>query len=46
MTKRKPSAPTERANGVLVDGRVDLAQTLFRGSIITGRPASQRLNGD
>jgi len=36
----------ERDDGILVDGRVDLAQTLFRGAIIAGRPASQRLNGD
>lgn len=36
----------ERDNGILVDGRVDLAQTLFRGAMIAGRPASQRLNGD
>ncbi len=36
----------ERDNGILVDGRVDLAQTMFRGAMIAGRPASQRLNGD
>ncbi len=36
----------ERSGGILVDGRVDLAQTLYRGAIIAGRPASQRLNGD
>lgn len=36
----------ERDNGILVNGRVDLAQTLFRGAMIAGRPASQRLNGD
>lgn len=36
----------ERDDGILVNGRVDLAQTLFRGAMIAGRPASQRLNGD
>lgn len=36
----------ERDSGILVDGRVDLAQTLYRGAIIGGRPASQRLSGD
>jgi dipeptidyl aminopeptidase/acylaminoacyl peptidase len=36
----------ERDDGILVDARVDLAQTLFRGAMIAGRPASQRLNGD
>lgn len=36
----------ERDSGILVDGRVDLAQTLFRGAMFAGRPASQRLNGD
>lgn len=36
----------ERDHGILVNERVDLAQTLFRGAMIAGRPASQRLNGD
>ena len=36
----------ERDSGILADGRVDLAQTLYRGAMIAGRPASQRLNGD
>lgn len=31
--------------GILVDEHVDLAQNLFRGAIINGRPATQRLTG-
>ncbi|WP_144036791.1 Atxe2 family lasso peptide isopeptidase [Sphingopyxis witflariensis] len=35
----------ERDSGILVDARVDLAQSLYRGAMIAGRPASQRLSG-
>lgn len=35
----------ERDVGILVDARVDLAQSLYRGAMIAGRPASQRLSG-
>jgi len=37
---------SERESGILVDGRTDLAQPLFRGALINGRPASQRFSGD
>lgn len=36
----------ERDSGILVDARVDLAQSLYRGAMIGGRPASQRLSGN
>ena len=36
----------ERDTGILIGPRVDLAQTLYRGAIIAGRPASQRLSGN
>lgn len=36
----------ERESGILVDGQTDLAQPLFRGALINGRPASQRFSGD
>lgn len=36
----------ERDHGILVDSRVDLAQSQYHGAIIAGRPASERLNGD
>lgn len=36
----------ERDSGILVDPRVDLAQSLYRGAMIAGRPASQRLSGN
>ena len=37
---------SEREAGVLVDGSTDLAQPLFRGALINGRPATQRFSGD
>lgn len=36
----------ERETGILIDGRTDIAQPLFRGALINGRPASQRFSGD
>lgn len=36
----------ERDSGILVEARVDLAQSLYRGAMIAGRPASQRLSGN
>lgn len=36
----------ERDSGILVDARVDLAPSLYRGAMIAGRPASQRLSGN
>lgn len=36
----------ERETGILVDGKTDLAQPLFRGALIAGRPASQRYAGE
>lgn len=36
----------EREAGILVDGNTDLAQPLFRGALINGRPASQRFSND
>ncbi|MDZ3831947.1 MAG: Atxe2 family lasso peptide isopeptidase [Sphingopyxis sp.] len=36
----------ERESGVLVDGKTDLAQPLFRGALINGRPATQRFSGE
>jgi dipeptidyl aminopeptidase/acylaminoacyl peptidase len=36
----------EREAGILVDGKTDLAQPLFRGALINGRAASQRFSGD
>jgi len=36
----------ERDTGILIDARVDLAQSLYRGAMIAGRPASQRLSGN
>lgn len=36
----------ERDSGILVEARVDLAPSLYRGAIIAGRPASQRLSGN
>jgi dienelactone hydrolase len=35
----------EYENGILVDQHVELGQNLFRGAIINGRPASERLTG-
>ena len=35
----------ERDTGILIDARVDLAQSLYHGAMIAGRPASQRLSG-
>lgn len=35
----------ERETGILVDGKTDLAQPLFRGALINGRPATQRFSG-
>jgi dipeptidyl aminopeptidase/acylaminoacyl peptidase len=35
----------ERDEGVLVDASIDIAQPLFRGGSVNGRPASQRLIG-
>ena len=35
----------EYESGILVDGRVELAQNLFRGGIINGRRATQRFAG-
>jgi len=35
----------EYDNGILVDEHVELAQNLFRGAIVNGRHATQRLNG-
>lgn len=32
----------ERETGILADGHVDLAGPLFRGSLVNGRPATQR----
>ncbi len=36
----------ERESGILVDGRTDLAQPLFRGALIRGRASSQRFSND
>lgn len=36
----------ERDTGILVDGRTDLAQPLFRGANINGRLSSQRFSND
>lgn len=36
----------EREAGILVDGSTDLAQPLYRGASINGRPSSQRFSGD
>ena len=36
----------EREGGILVDGKTDLAQPLFRGALINGRAASQRFSND
>lgn len=36
----------ERETGILVDGSTDLAQPLFRGALINGRPATQRFAND
>jgi dipeptidyl aminopeptidase/acylaminoacyl peptidase len=36
----------ERETGILADGRVDLAGPLFRGSLVNGRPATQRFTED
>ena len=36
----------ERETGILVDGRTDLAQPLFRGALIRGRASSQRFSND
>ncbi len=36
----------ERETGILVDGSTDLAQPLYRGASLSGRPASQRFSGD
>lgn len=36
----------ERDAGILVDGSTDLAQPLYHGALINGRPASQRFSGD
>lgn len=47
-----PRAEIERAeldeydNGILVDEHVELGQNLFRGAIINGRHATQRLTGN
>ncbi len=35
----------EREAGILVDGKTDLAQPLFRGALINGRAATQRFSG-
>lgn len=35
----------ERDKGILVDERVDLAQSVFRGAVIDGRAASERWSG-
>jgi dipeptidyl aminopeptidase/acylaminoacyl peptidase len=35
----------EYENGIFVDQHVELGQNLFRGAIINGRPASERLTG-
>ncbi len=40
------SEEAERERGILVDGRTDLAQPLFRGALINGRAASQRFAND
>jgi dipeptidyl aminopeptidase/acylaminoacyl peptidase len=37
---------TEREAGILVDGRTDLGQPLFRGALIRGRASSQRFSND
>lgn len=37
---------SERETGILVTSRVDLAEPLFRGSLVNGRPTTQRLTGD
>lgn len=37
---------SERETGILVTNRVDLAEPLFRGSLVNGRPTTQRLTGD
>ena len=36
----------ERDTGILFDARVDLAQPLYRGASINGRPSTQRFSGD
>jgi dipeptidyl aminopeptidase/acylaminoacyl peptidase len=36
----------ERGTGILADGHVDLAGPLFRGSLVNGRPATQRFTED
>jgi len=36
----------EREAGILINGKTDLAQPLFRGALVNGRPASQRFSGD
>jgi dipeptidyl aminopeptidase/acylaminoacyl peptidase len=36
----------ERETGILADGHVDLAGPLFRGSLVNGRPTTQRFTED
>ena len=36
----------ERETGILVDRATDLAQPLYHGALINGRPATQRFSGD
>lgn len=36
----------ERDTGVLIDGRVDLAQPLYHGAVVAGREATERFSGD
>ena len=36
----------ERESGILVDGNTDLAQPLYHGASINGRPSTQRFSGD
>lgn len=36
----------ERDTGILFDARVDLAQPLYHGASINGRPSTQRFSGD
>ena len=53
ITREGPSRDTiaraeerERETGILVDGATDLAQPLYHGALINGRPATQRFSGD
>lgn len=53
VTREGPSRATiaraeeaERETGILVDGATDLAQPLYHGALINGRPATQRFSGD